>query len=172
MGLCFGIQIIWVVLSFGFLKIYIWVVIVSFLRTKCTFSVLVFRMFWDQGEKKKSTKKMCLMLLAFKEKKLTWKKLMPSAYHKVVCWPIREKKKKKKAKQVCFFFFLSRLKLSIWRLLKDWFFSLLVRWNQGEIDLWQANCCLNYSMTFGLLVEQHFSDTALSDCPLPFATSR
>lgn len=90
---------------------------------------------------------------------------MSSTEHLQSC--LLTNQKKKKARQVDFF--LSWLKLSIWILLTDWFSPCL--WDEARecSNPWQANCCLNYNLTFGLLVKWHFPDMALSNCPFPSA---
>lgn len=76
--------------------------------------------------------------------------------------------RKKKKRQNKLSSFLSWLKLSIWRLLTDCFSPCLWDETRAYSNPWQANCCLSYNLTFGLLVKTTFPWHGFVKLSFPF----
>lgn len=157
-------------LNFGLIKINMWVVIASFLASRWTVSCLGFHVFWDQREEKKDIKQNQISNVSnIKKKRKKNPNMKKTLCHqqnnyKAVCWPIRKKKKRQNKLSS----FLSWLKLSIWRLLTDCFSPCLWDETRAYSNPWQANCCLSYNLTFGLLVKTTFPWHGFVKLSFPF----
>ena len=101
-----------------------------------------------------------------KEKKLTWKNPVSSTEQLQSCLLTNQKKKKKRRNKLTSF--LSWLKLSIWRLLTYCFSPCLWDETRAYSKPWQANCCLNYNLTFDLLVKMTFPWHGFVKLSFPF----
>lgn len=108
---------------------------------------------------------MFLTLKKKEKKKLIWKK--PCVINRTITKLSADQSEKKK-RQNKLSSFLSWLKLSIWRLLTDCFSPCLWDETRAYSNPWQANCCLSYNLTFGLLVKTTFPWHGFVKLSFPF----